>query len=385
MKKVLPFVLFIFFSVGIVSCKKEAVETQKRISGNGDLCFNLAMYSITGISLIDNISKYYCPQQIKKFSNHYMFVNGRFIRAIDFYYPEKIGLIDAVLFYIPETDRGEWIDGVINEVEERRIASAINDLLDDSINAPFDDTLPVNDALNSVQNVEKQLIDSENRLKAYEYGNEIFIPNNIKNDKREILSVLNNKVERKFYDEKWRIIKLEKWIINGAGDYKKNIEEDYEYNSDSFNPAKKIQKKEDNKSVVVYEGDKVIESVNYRIQNQKDYIQNKFQWTYSDDGKILTETSWDYYYKKGNLKRLDSVFKKSQKYFYNEKEDCPPDYQYYENDVLKLKTVYISKNEYQTSLYFDESLSVTGYYQNNIHTKDVFYKNGKRIRTETYE
>ena len=70
--------------------------------------------------------------------------------------------------------------------------------------------------------------------------------------------------------------------------------------------------------------------------------------------------------------------------FSNNKEDIPPDFEYFENGVLKMKNKYSLQKGNYTSLIFFENFSVKVYYESEIRVKEVYFKNGEIVRVKNY-
>ena len=103
---------------------------------------------------------------------------------------------------------------------------------------------------------------------------------------------------------------------------------------------------------------------------------------YSEAGKLLEKKSEEYTY---NSKKV-LVFTSIKKEVYEYKiEDGNPDYYYYENDDLRMQTLYSSAEDYVTTMIFDDNFVVESYYQAFKRKKDLFYVNGRLRRTKVYE
>ena len=70
---------------------------------------------------------------------------------------------------------------------------------------------------------------------------------------------------------------------------------------------------------------------------------------------------------------------------YHEDKDIPPDFECYENGTLKKKVIYSSVSTYVEELFFDSSYSVKSYFNDGRRKQDVYFQNGKLIRTKKYE
>ncbi len=123
----------------------------------------------------------------------------------------------------------------------------------------------------------------------------------------------------------------------------------------------------------------------YAVFENNKSITSKRNFTYDKDGRLLSDELNEYFYKATDYKVLDYSFTKKYLYTYNE-GDIPPDFKYYENDVLKMYNKYSTeKGTYTSRIYFDEGMSVKAYYENNVRVRDVYYRNDRIIREKVYE
>ena len=118
-------------------------------------------------------------------------------------------------------------------------------------------------------------------------------------------------------------------------------------------------------------------------KDKKEQIVNLTTWKYDDKNRILEEKATDYKYVEG--KYTGNLSKRQVFIYKNKEEDFPPDYEYYEDNVLRTKTEYTEKDKYMTLIVFDEENSVKTYYENHIKVKDVFITNGVEKRVKVYE
>ena len=62
-----------------------------------------------------------------------------------------------------------------------------------------------------------------------------------------------------------------------------------------------------------------------------------------------------------------------------------PDYRFYEDGTLRIKTIYAQNDAYVTTLYFDDGYTVISEYAGGTKTKETI-KNGDRVlRTKKYD
>jgi len=290
-------------------------------------------------------------------------------------YPEACGIIDSQGFYCEALDNGDWLDKLLYELEEARMGNEILNLLEDeeSLQSPVE--------LEQAETVEKRLTDSYNRLKILEFGKERFIP--VSNtDSSVFVYYADGKATRHFYDSSFRLIKKEYWNMESVANASIRASESYEYQDDSKFPYQKIIENESSKIVSNFNQDGLVIRAEKTVS---ELLVEVSQWKYDEQKRLIMETVTGYNYDE-KTKKLKSTSEKKQLYIYNKKEEeLPPDYEYYENNILKTKTVYTAKGNYSTLINFDEENSVTTWYENHIKVKDVYTSRGVQKRVRLYE
>ena len=270
--------------------------------------------------------------------------------------------------------------------EEERIAGEISDMEENF-------QPPVEDQLNSIEEAllhpkeEKEYTDKTGDLKFLEYEDEIFIPQ-VTEDGYITVQALKEDVKRSYYDKKFRLVKKEMWNIKSASDAKLLETDEFFYQGDSYISIKKTVTKADEKKVFDYNSQGLLESVkNYKIIDDKEKIVASKTLAYisiNEENKVEKEETKDFYYNKDYSQQIETFTKKFV-YNYNE-GDIPPDYEYFENNELKMKNKYSTlKGEYTSQIFFGEGLSVKTHYENYIRVRDIYYKGNAVIRIKNYE
>jgi len=109
-------------------------------------------------------------------------------------------------------------------------------------------------------------------------------------------------------------------------------------------------------------------------------------WEYNQDNKITSEVLTEYKEPEKESSAPETGFVKKQLFIYNKTDkEISPDYEYYENGVLKNRIIYTAKGTYISNIFFDEDFTVTSYYENNKKVKDIYSKGGIVRRVKTYE
>lgn len=386
MKKSLFVLLFAVLT--LVSCSKKEVK----------------VYNLPNKQLQEFIFSQYLDNKTPELFNSLMLhrimaKDGTCLYLFERMYPDCAGIIDCMNVYIPELDSGNWVDSMLFSMEEERFGSDVLSMLEDEANfmPPIIDTdieEPQEEDKDSEQNqtleaqpVEKLLTDTQNRLKLLEYGNERFLPVNTDNS-RVLVHYSDQKAVRYFYDERYRLIKKEYWIMDAVSSARINGRELYEYTEDSKNPSKKIIENDTTKLVsIMNENGFVIRTEKYELADQEKGRSQKTlsitEWQYDENNRVTGENCTEYNY---DGEKYKGSVQKRQVFRYKKEEDSfPPDYEYYENNVLRTKTEYTEKDKYTTLIVFDEENSVKTYYENYVKVKDVFITGGVEKRVRVYE
>ena len=276
-----------------------------------------------------------------------------------------------------------------------------------------EDQMLVNGSLipkTDLSTAEKRLINSENQLRLHVFEEEIFGLSDLENDKVMVISD-GKKMIRKFLDSNLRIYKKETWK---TGKNLKDIvlvsTENYNYEDDkAIKPKVKEKKSDKSEQTIIYdEKSRIKEVLNYGYPEKNDsktssgkktdskteekadenkkpfFLLNKTEYVYTENNKIREKKYIEYEYSEEKYGKLIETYEKKDVYDYS-KADLPPDYYYYDDGKLCLKTVYSSPRDYVTEIFFENNIRVENYYVNGKHVKDYFYVGNKLKRKKVYE
>ena len=316
-------------------------------------------------------------------------------------------------FYSPACDNGEWVEELLARLEEERIADELSSM-ESSLSEYQNEEMPEAEksgeeteptestgSTESEESSEPQLSevekffnqekadtiihDKNNKLKFYEFENEIFEPQ-YQNGNLINIHANGNYIDRYFYNDNYQLVKKENWNIPSVQGAKLEKTEKYEYYPDSNVISKKtITTLESQENLTYSETSKILTSEKYAIAEEKNQITSKRKFSYDSEDRLISDTLTEYFYKDKEYKELDYSFTKKYDYAYNEGE-IPPDFKYYENGVLKMLNKYSSeKGKYVSEIFFDKTFSVKTYYENDVRVKDVFYNGGKVTREKLYD
>ena len=316
-------------------------------------------------------------------------------------------------FYSPACDNGEWVEELLARLEEERIADELSSM-ESSLSEYQNEEMPEaeksgeetessesTDSTESEESSEPQLSevekffnqekadtiihDKNNKLKFYEFENEIFEPQ-YQNGNLINIHANGNYIDRYFYNDNYQLVKKENWNIPSVQGAKLEKTEKYEYYPDNNVISKKtITTLESQETLTYSETSKILTSEKYAIAEEKNQITSKRKLSYDNEDRLISDSLTEYFYKDKEYKELDYSFTKKYDYAYNEGE-IPPDFKYYENGVLKMLNKYSSeKGKYVSEIFFDKTFSVKTYYENDVRVKDVFYSGGKVTREKLYD
>lgn len=336
---------------------------------------------------IEKPEKFYYPSALNKFFlRHHITENG-ILYYFEVYNPQFAGKFESADFYTGYDDNGNWLETLFPEGD----GLLSEDYL---VDQPFDfNSTKAGIELVYSDSTTKRWRDSNNRLTSTKFENEIFVP--VKKDNNYILINSSKKITtRTFYDENFLIQKKEYWKISNVYDSSVIQKEEFFYNESTKKIEKKILTKQDSNVITYYNENQLPGRVDvYLMDGESKYLQSRTLWRYTDDGKINIEESTEFFYENNDYSKFSDKLTRRQSYTYrknekkskNDEEELPPDYKYYENGKLKMKTEYESKGNYVSTVIFDEKYSVQSFYEDNIRKKDVYLVDGIVQRVKDYE
>ena len=126
------FLLLIFSGVMTFSCSRKKLSFSEKPTQAQEMIFQLAMKHKLGKSE-KNVGNFYYPERLDKFFFLHTLENGESLYLIEKYYPECKGKIDCYGFNYNDFDNGNWIDSMLDSIEEERLASELLDLLENDM------------------------------------------------------------------------------------------------------------------------------------------------------------------------------------------------------------------------------------------------------------
>lgn len=375
------FVLVLIFS----SCYLKKTEEKKKERTMSSYLYDLALKEyLNKISSKESESQNLVLKNVENQLFTYTIQNGKNLFVIEKLYQNCISQIDCKNFYIG-FDNADYVEAIVLQSEESE-----NDLdsLENNGENPLEDeesfdlqkSKNIEETLENSKLIEKLYIDRLNELKILEFEKELFIPND------EVIIEKNEKsVSKSYYDDLYRVIKKEHWSIGKLLDSKISKTELFEYYDDTLVSKSKTEITEAEKKVSVFNKNGFVEKIEeYSIFENQNYLISETNLSYDEKDRINEKTETKYIYDE-EYKMKPTVNTKRFVYHNKENEELPADYEYFENDILKIKVVYSeTKGNFTQEIFFD-NMSVKSFYEDNLLKKDIYYIDGVEKRVVNYE
>lgn len=393
------------------------------------------VYAVTGEKLSDSI------EYPENFPNAlaYMYArvswseDGSPCRVLDKLFPDFSGMFDGAGLYNTSLDDGLWLkeDGLFGEdafkvYRPKKLDDALSEIEkinEGEISGGSDEASIENDSetsretpeLPSLQvldkedevlssgklsqtkddSPEKRLRNSERFLRLHSFESEMLSLQISENERTVVLSD-GKKMFRKFYDSNLRLTKKEQWKPSTSlNDIKILNTEEYFYKDDSsLIPSAKVLVSQTDENRFAFDEKGRVTSLsyysypeNYSKQAQSEEEKKPFlilwatSYVYTESGKLSEKkyTVYDYSSEKYGVVLDTDV--KLEKWFFKV-EGGEPDYEYYENGKLCMKTEYSSPSDWITTMYFDNGFTVENHWKGGIHEKDLYFFNGSLLRRQ---
>lgn len=399
--------VFIFFiCIFCTDCKrkqKNVIIENKEISAAQK---NLNGYLINNICSILNNKKIKNESDdffyLKKILSYKFFNKDGFFYCFEKYFPDYISIYECSEFYSESLDTGDWVDSLIIRIEEERISNEIakmeTDVLSDLENS---DVSVIEEILDEhseqIENVfsdsleQKEIVSKNGNLIFMEFEQEKLITKKTENG-YEIIHSQNNSVTRNYYNQNFLLESSQKWEIEPSKIQENQNPvsiENYFYDEKTSAVTKKeiitYDGELQNLQIIVYNERKQISSKEeYKIIDKKRNLIQKNDLKYDKDGNIIQNEKTEYFYNQ-NFSVLTEQFSRKYVYKINE-DDFPPDFEYFENDVLKMRNKYSpQKGNYTSQVFFEDDFSVKTYYIEEKKVKEVYYSGESVLRVKNYD
>lgn len=339
---------------------------------------------------------------LKKILSYQYFDKDGFFYYFEKYFPDYISIYECSRFYSESLETADWVDSFIIKIEEERIADEIAKMETDALSDLENSELSVIEEILDEQNeqIEKVFSDSVEQKEIFsrngnlifmEFNQEIFIPKKTENG-YEIIHSQNNNVTRNFYNQKFLLESSQKWVIESL-----KIQENqnpvsienyfYDDETSAVTKTEKITYDGDiqNLQMILYDEKKQIsQKKEYKIIDDKKHLIQQNDFKYDEAGNIIQNEKKEYYYNE-DFSVLNEQFSRKYVYKINE-ENLPPDFEYFENDVLKMRNKYsVQKGNYTSQVFFEDDFSVKTYYIEEKKVKEVYYSGESVLRVRNYD
>ena len=330
-------------------------------------------------------------------------------------YPEKCGVLDStfssadLLGVVEQGDssvRTDWVDSVLLAVKMRASSKTQPESFDvaeqmlSQMDNKDDGGIVEGAESDGDEPVEASYTDSAGHLRRFSFGAEQFSLRE-KDGVRTTVDAAEGLVIRRFFDEQNLIQKKESFKVGTSARALQFLSSrEYAYRDGEAIPH---QMTEDvtagNLHTVTTYNDRGlalrVEAAHYVYPEKKKkkkepdpprLVKDKTSlWDYDEKNRVVQEEHITYLYSKtatGKEKIDTDAIKK--KYSYNGKSSRP-DVSYYENNVLRMRTVYQSENVYNETMYFDDGFTVLAYYENNVKRLEIVSIAGVELRRKSFE
>ena len=388
-----------FFSNGCNRQKKTAplffAHSPNRIS---DFFFELLRYEVTGFTTDENAQRYAgAYHAVKNILLHPVVgSNGSIVYAVEKNVPAYTGKIDST--FSPDTialfSQSDAIDYAIHAALSLQHEDALG-VLDNMLDiAPPDELVGTFSAVNGEQPAlysealspsEKRYKDAQGRLRLFAYDSErmsVFM----NESSRVLVNYADDVAVRKQYDELMRLSKKELWhIASSSAESAKTSTEQFYYIDDNTLPFSSVITTSDYRIEVLYdEAGRVYSQSRFFIDENRRIPDSKTIWRYTESGKITEELYMRFEYSdQKKTKHMGTVTRRDVYEYVSDGRE--PDYMYYENEKLRMKTIYTDDSSYTTTLYFDNDYTVVAEYASGRKIKEIVMSGENIIRAKTYE
>lgn len=402
----------------ITSCKHVDKEQQELISTYiNDFVFELARYSVTGECDLKNPEKYNFPKEFDKYTLRSYYENGQKYYLIEQYFPHKKGVLESSGFYNPYVDDASWVDDLLIQIEEERIAQEISQMEEEFQSNSYEPSVFEPDSADKEKSEVVAITGKDEKLRFMEFNKEIYIPQNYE-DEFISIEVSESNVVRNFFDNEYKMYKKETWKITDVSNSSLIETEEYKFRDGEYRPYEKSVRSQTDCEVVGYtEWGEVTYINKYKVVERKpakekketkeaaeketvkepvkeDVLVSEYLWVFDEEGYITEQKCTEYHYNT-DFTKLDYTFEKKYNYVYNDFSDelseedaekIPADFEYFENDQLKMKNKYSSElGTYTSQVFFDNDFSVKTWYKKYVREKDVYTEGNVVKRVKEYE
>jgi len=195
------------------------------------------------------------------------------------------------------------------------------------------------------------------------------------------------KAVRKTYDALMRLVKRDVWkIASTAKESVRESSETFYYNADRTYPASSAAESEGRRSETLYDDEgRAISFTEFFVDKDGTRIPDmKMVRRYTDGNKILEEEKSRWEYADEKKTRLSAIRVQKKIYDYAAGGENP-NYYFYEDGKLRIKTIYAQNDAYVTTLYFDDGYTVISEYAAGEKIRETIKHGDRVLRTKKYD
>ncbi|WP_277056960.1 hypothetical protein [Treponema socranskii] len=228
--------------------------------------------------------------------------------------------------------------------------------------------------------------DAEGKLKAFAFEAERFTLSDV-NGESVTVNASGEKAVRKTYDALMRLVKRDVWkIALTAKESVRESSETFYYNADRTYPASSVAESEGRRSETLYDDEgRAISFTEFFVDKDGTRIPDmKMVRRYTDGNKILEEEKSRWEYTDEKKTRLSAIRVQKKTYDYAAGGENP-NYCFYEDGKLRIKTIYAQNDAYVTTLYFDDGYTVISEYAAGEKIRETIKHGDRVLRTKKYD
>ena len=228
--------------------------------------------------------------------------------------------------------------------------------------------------------------DAEGKLKAFAFEAERFTLSDV-NGESVTVNASGEKAVRKTYDALMRLVKRDVWkIASTAKESVRESSETFYYNADRTYPVSSAAESEGRRSETLYDDEgRAISFTEFFVDKDGARIPDmKMVRRYTDGNKILEEEKSRWEYADEKKTRLSAIRVQKKIYDYAAGGENP-NYYFYEDGKLRIKTIYAQNDAYVTTLYFDDGYTVISEYAAGEKIRETIKHGDRVLRTKKYD
>lgn len=225
-------------------------------------------------------------------------------------------------------------------------------------------------------------LNSKNRLRQFEYGRENMSINMLPDNTTSVVNVNDDVISLVDYDEEYRLKEKTVWKNSASSLSEMNMISRSRYAYKKNGDKSELDHVTEEAFVGSLQTETVYDSnlnpiiiKKYEVKNKNKKLVKQINRSFDKERRITSEEEINYGKNPGRKK---NVFR------YTKKADLP-DYDFYEDGVLRIRDVYESNKIYTETIYFDEDYSVRTRYVNGEKVLEQYFLGELEFKRKEYE